>query len=173
MKRIKRIVGYALPIYLIQLVTSILPNAGWAIRLRGAFLRPFFKQCGKGLRVAKGVTLNNTENLTIGEHVYFGHYTWINAIGGCHIGSYTQIAPFTVIATSNHSWNGYSFCGTPKKGTIRIGNGSWVAAHCTITAGTIIGEGTIVAANSVLTANEYPAHSLLAGVPAKIIKYYG
>lgn len=173
MRRARRIIRYALPIYVIQLVTAILPNAGWATRLRGAFLRPFFRQCGKGLRVAKGVTLNNTECLTVGEYVYFGHYTWINATGGCHIGSYTQIAPFTVIASSNHSWNGYSFYGSPKKGPIRIGNGSWIASHCTITAGTTIGEGTLVAANSVLTAREYPSHSLLAGVPAKIIKYYG
>jgi acetyltransferase-like isoleucine patch superfamily enzyme len=51
-----------------------------------------------------------------------------------------------------------------------IGDDVWLGANVTILKGVRIGSGSIVAANSVVSAGDYPARSLLAGAPAKIIK---
>jgi acetyltransferase-like isoleucine patch superfamily enzyme len=50
-----------------------------------------------------------------------------------------------------------------------IGDGVWIGSRALIMKGVNIGDGAIVAAGSVVTKN-VPAHSMVAGVPAKIIK---
>jgi acetyltransferase-like isoleucine patch superfamily enzyme len=53
---------------------------------------------------------------------------------------------------------------------ISIGDDVWVGANATILKGARIGSGTIVAASTVVTAGDWPARSVLAGNPAKVIK---
>lgn len=169
MKRLKRIIRYSLPLYIVLLLTSVLPNAGWATRVRGVLISPFVGKCGTKFRVAKGVTLINTEGLSIGDNVYIGHNVWINSIGKCTINSNVLIGPMTLISTSNHQWNGNSFNGVSKTSPVVIGEGTWVASHCIITAGSEIGNGTLVAANTLVTG-KFPNHVLLAGTPCQIKK---
>lgn len=45
----------------------------------------------------------------------------------------------------------------------------WIGAKATILKGVTIGEGAVVAAGAVVT-KDVPAHSLVAGVPAKVVK---
>ncbi|WP_194242012.1 CatB-related O-acetyltransferase [Winogradskyella eckloniae] len=56
------------------------------------------------------------------------------------------------------------------KGDITIGNDVWVGAHSLILSGVKINDGAIIAANSVVT-KEVPAYAIVAGSPAKVIKY--
>lgn len=53
---------------------------------------------------------------------------------------------------------------------ILIGNNVWIGANATILKGVQIGDGCIVAAGAVVTKGDYPANSILAGNPAKIIQ---
>jgi maltose O-acetyltransferase len=53
---------------------------------------------------------------------------------------------------------------------ITIGDDVWVGANATILKGARIGSGSIVAANAVVTAGDWPARSVLAGNPAKVVK---
>lgn len=53
---------------------------------------------------------------------------------------------------------------------IIIGDNVWIGANTTILKGVEIGSGCVIAAHSVVTAGVYPANSLIAGVPAKVIK---
>ena len=55
------------------------------------------------------------------------------------------------------------------KGGIVIGDNVWIGDKCTILSGVSIGDGCIIAANSVVTQN-VPSYSVVAGVPARIIK---
>lgn len=54
--------------------------------------------------------------------------------------------------------------------SIIIGNDVWIGTRAIIMDGVQIGNGAIIAANSVVTKN-VPAYAIVAGVPAKIIKY--
>ena len=58
--------------------------------------------------------------------------------------------------------------GLTKKG-IKIHNDVWIAANCVILDGVEIGEGSIIAAGSVVAKN-VPPYSVVAGIPAKVIK---
>lgn len=56
-----------------------------------------------------------------------------------------------------------------KKSTITIGNDTWIGANATILPGVKIGNFCIIGALSVVT-RDIPDYSIVAGVPAKIIK---
>ena len=56
------------------------------------------------------------------------------------------------------------------KGNIVIGNDVWIGTHSVILSGAKINDGAIVAANSVVTG-EIPAYAIVAGAPAKVLKY--
>lgn len=53
---------------------------------------------------------------------------------------------------------------------LTIGNDVWIGANVTICRGVSIEDGAVVGANSVVT-NDVPAYSIVAGCPAKVIKY--
>jgi virginiamycin A acetyltransferase len=52
----------------------------------------------------------------------------------------------------------------------RIGNDVWIGANVIIRRGVTIADGAVVGAGAVVL-NNVPAYSIVAGVPAKIIKY--
>jgi acetyltransferase-like isoleucine patch superfamily enzyme len=54
---------------------------------------------------------------------------------------------------------------------IVIADNVWVGWNCTILKGVIIGENSIVAAGSVVTSGIYPPNCIIAGNPAKVVKY--
>jgi acetyltransferase-like isoleucine patch superfamily enzyme len=53
---------------------------------------------------------------------------------------------------------------------IVIGDDVWAGANSTVMKGARIGNGSIIAAGAVVLKGEYPAGSVLAGNPAKIVK---
>lgn len=52
---------------------------------------------------------------------------------------------------------------------IRIGNHVWIGNRAMILKGVTIGDGAIVAAGSIVI-KDVPAHAVVAGIPAKVIK---
>ncbi|TDE33719.1 DapH/DapD/GlmU-related protein, partial [Antarcticimicrobium sediminis] len=55
------------------------------------------------------------------------------------------------------------------KGPIFIEDNVWIGDKATILAGLTVGRGATVAANSVVTT-DVPSGSVVAGVPAKVIR---
>ncbi|XQZ55787.1 CatB-related O-acetyltransferase [Paracoccus yeei] len=51
----------------------------------------------------------------------------------------------------------------------KIGNDVWIGYGAYIRAGVTIGDGAIIAARAVVT-KDVPAYSIVAGVPAKVVK---
>lgn len=120
-----------------------------------------------------------------------GHHTSINgsntdiyaSINKVIIEPYTSIARNVTVQEFNHNYNtitSYSVLqnvfGEKKRqdiysnGDIIIGNDVWIGTHCVILSSAKINDGVIVAANSVVTG-EIPSYSIVAGSPARVIKY--
>jgi acetyltransferase-like isoleucine patch superfamily enzyme len=57
----------------------------------------------------------------------------------------------------------------PVAAPVIVGRGSFLGANVTVLPGVRIGEGSFVAAGSVVTA-DVPAHTLVAGIPAKALR---
>lgn len=53
---------------------------------------------------------------------------------------------------------------------IAIGNDVWIGANASVLPGIVIGDGAVIGAGSVVTKN-IPPYAIVAGNPAKIIKY--
>ena len=53
-------------------------------------------------------------------------------------------------------------------GTVRIGDGCWLGARVVILKDVTLGDRCVVGAGAVVTKS-YPAGSVIAGVPAKLI----
>lgn len=59
---------------------------------------------------------------------------------------------------------------TPPSDEITIGDNVWVGANVTILRGAQIGSNCVVATGSVVKGGVYPPNSVLAGIPAKVVK---
>ena len=153
-------------IYLIMLITSVLPNLLIINKLRGALVGRCIKKCGKGLSLASGVILNKSDRLILGDNVLIAHNSWINAVGGLTIGNGTIIGPMSVIVTSKHSFINGKATNIAEMNPINIGEGVWIASHAVITDGVTIGDGALIAAGAVVT-HDIPPQTMVGGVPAK------
>jgi virginiamycin A acetyltransferase len=117
----------------------------------------------------------------IGKYSSIGRYSKINhAI----IGNFCSISwDVTVGATSHplthlstHAFPYVSYAGgfvkssTQKKIVTYIGNDVWIGCNSVIMPGVRISDGAVVGAGSVVT-KDVPPYAVVAGVPAKIIKY--
>lgn len=106
----------------------------------------------------------------IGKGARVGHRPncIIQGRGTVYIGNYVGIGPNTVIISGNHSLTKQS--DVVRKETI-IGDNSWIASNCCVLAGVVLGPRTVVGAGSVVTKSFPEGFCVLAGNPAKIIKY--
>lgn len=105
-----------------------------------------------------------SNHLMIGNYCSIAHNVSF-LINLDHNYSYVSTYPIDKISSS---WK--HECFELNKGQIIIGNDVWIGRNATILDGVCIGNGAIVAANSVVTKN-VPPYAIVAGNPAKIVKY--
>lgn len=113
-------------------------------------------------------------SITIGNNCSINPYTIIYGHGkGVCIGNDVLIAGHTMIIPSNHNFSRndlpISHQGATSKGII-IENDVWIGTGCKILDGVRISKGAIIAAGSVVN-KDVPENTIVAGIPAKIIKY--
>jgi acetyltransferase-like isoleucine patch superfamily enzyme len=116
-----------------------------------------------------------------GGFIYIGNNCSINPFcviyghGGLKIGNNVRIAAHCTIIPANHIYANPSIPiveqGETMKG-IMIHDDVWIGAGAIILDGVEIGEGSVVAAGAVITKS-VPPYSVVAGVPARIIKKRG
>lgn len=166
---VKHQLRWALPLRAVQLATSWFPDNSVALRVRGALARPFIRKCGRGFQLGRDVTLLNTYALEVGDNVYVAKGAWLNAMGGLQLSDEVVIGPYVVISTLQHVFKDGSvrFGGSIAR-SVRIGKGSWLAAHASVKCGVSVGEGALVAANSCVVKDVEP-RTVVGGVPASTI----
>ena len=118
-------------------------------------------------------------NVTMGSNcsvqsyaVLVGYGTAEDKRGEIRIGNDVRIAPHVMMIAANHKFDDVSRPiakqGVERK-SIVIEDDVWIAGHANIMAGVTIGHGSVVAAGAVVT-HDVPPYSVVAGVPARVIK---
>ncbi len=120
-----------------------------------------------------GVLRNLGEGLVIGDNVGISQNCFIQVRGKVSIGNHVLFGPGVTVISENHIFKDpetpISMQGEERNGVI-IENGAWIGAKAVILDGVTIGENSIVAAGSIVN-KDVPAFAIVAGVPAKVIKY--
>lgn len=115
---------------------------------------------------------NAVGDVVIGEKSRVGLSNTI--IGPVRIGDNVNMAQNIVVSGLNHGYEDVSI--PPREqdcsmDQIVIEDNCWIGANVVITAGVKLAKHTVVAAGSVVTKS-FPGYSILAGNPARMIKYY-
>jgi acetyltransferase-like isoleucine patch superfamily enzyme len=119
-----------------------------------------------------GVLRNVGNRLKIGNNVGINHYCFIGVRGDIEIGDNVLFGPRVNIFSENHNFNDIEISIKNQgvtKGNTKIGNDVWIGANVSIMSGVTIGNGCVIAAGAVVTKN-VPDYSIVAGVPARIIR---
>ena len=141
-----------------------------------------FSQIDEYVRIDR---FNHLYYANIGRRSYTGQNT---VIMHTKIGAFCSIAWGVTIGPANHSYDRistHSFLYNNVDGIrpenedvaydrfsekCELGNDVWIGAGATILRDVVIGDGAIVASGAVVT-KDVPPYAIVAGVPAKVIKY--
>lgn len=110
--------------------------------------------------------------IRIGANSLIGELNVLRGQGGITIGDRVYTAPLVQLLAVNHI---YEDPGRPmiEQGItaegIVIEDDVWIGAGAIITDGVRIGKGAVVAAGAVVTT-DVPAHTVVGGVPARVLK---
>jgi len=110
--------------------------------------------------------------IRIGKDSLIGEYSVVRGQGGVFIGDRVYTSPFTQIIAVNHVFDDprrpFIDQGITAEGIV-IEDDVWLGAGAIVTDGVRIGRGAVVAAGAVVT-KDVPPHTVVGGVPAKVIK---
>jgi acetyltransferase-like isoleucine patch superfamily enzyme len=162
--------------------------------MRRILIRAMCKSAGHALQSGPGVVFKHPETMELGDKVFLGAQTMIQGRfdGTCRIGNHVWIGPHAyfdarhLVIEDYVGWGpgakvlGSSHTGDPidvpiiaTELTIKpvvIGYGADIGTNATILPGVHIGANSIVGAGAVVTA-DVPEYAVVAGVPAKVIRY--
>ena len=121
--------------------------------------------------IESGACINNAVgDVIIGDYTRVGLHNTI--IGPVNIGHHVNLAQGITVTALNHNFEDsekrideQGVCTTP----VVIEDDVWIGANAVILPGVRVGTHSVVAAGAVVT-KDVPPHSIVAGIPAKIIK---
>ena len=180
--RLKRLVDWLI-------MNPVQTRPRWYVRM----LAPLYQHRGKHSKIHRSVRMDTPpyRRFSLGDYSVVESYSCINnAVGDVIIGDHTRvglhntvIGPVTIgnhvnlaqgitVTALNHNFtekdmriDEQGVSTTP----VTIRDDIWIGANAVILPGVTIGDHSVVAAGAVVT-KDVPPHTLVAGVPAKIIK---
>ena len=141
----------------------------WSVRMDTPPYRSF--RLGRKSVIESYCCINNAVgDVTIGDHTRIGIHCTV--IGPVSIGNNVNLAQGITVTALNHNFEDVTRRideqGISTKPVV-IGDDVWIGANAVILPGVTIGRHVVVAAGAVVT-KDVPSFSLVAGVPAKVIK---
>ncbi|MFE7563196.1 sugar O-acetyltransferase [Kitasatospora sp. NPDC057500] len=108
-------------------------------------------------------------NTTFGKNVFVNQGCTFMDKGGIRIGNRVMIAPKVSLITGGHPLPLDERRDYLSFAPIVIEDNVWIGTAAVVTQGVTIGAGSVVAAGAVVT-HDVPGGTLVAGVPARVIK---
>ncbi|PZU14859.1 MAG: transferase [Chryseobacterium sp.] len=138
--------------------------------LKNIILRFCGISVGENSKVVGPIEMGTVATLAIGSNTWIGSGLKIYGNGNVIIGDNCDLAPDIAFVTGSHeigdekrrAGEGISF-------NIEIDNGCWIGARVTIAGNIKINTGSIVGTSALVNKDVFE-NTIVAGVPAKIIK---
>ena len=180
--KLKRVVDWLI-------MNQVQTRPRWYVRM----LAPLYQHRGRHAVIHRSVRMDTPpyRKFSLGDYSVVESYSCINnAVGDVIIGDYTRvglhntiIGPVTIGSHVNLAQGitvtalNHNFSETDKRideqgvstTPVTIDDDVWIGANAVILPGVSIGTHSVVAAGAVVT-KDVPPHSLVVGVPAKVIK---
>ena len=147
----------------------------WAIALRALLYAPFFRSFGKGVVIHDNVLFKYPSDISVGSNAHFGSGAVIVGKGGLAIGSDVLVGHGSKIVTTKHNFERTDIpirLQGISSSPVSIGNDVWLGFDVVILDGSNIGDGCVLAAGAV-AKGDFAKRSIVAGVPATIIRRRG
>lgn len=128
-------------------------------------------------RIGSHTHVESPERLALGDHVFIGHFNFIDASGGLTIETGCQITNHVSVLThSSHralrlereAYWGHAAPAGQQRAPVVLGAWSFVGPHSTIAPGTRLGAGVLVRAGSFVSGT-VPDFAVLEGQPARVV----
>ena len=127
------------------------------------------QQLDPSVRVLPPFHTDSGRNLRFGRNVFVNHGGTAMDLGGIAIGDDVMLGPNVQLISSSHPLDPAIRRAQITTAPIHISRGAWIAAGATVLQGVTVGDDAVVAAGAVVT-KDVPARTLVAGVPARIIR---
>jgi maltose O-acetyltransferase len=129
-----------------------------------------FKRCGENTFIQFPVRIEGANHIDVGNNVSINAFVHIWGQGNVTIGDDCLIASHVSINSVTHDTNAKLYRNSIVEKEVVIGNNVWIGSHAIILPGIKIGNNAIIGAGALVNKN-VPSGAVVAGVPAKIIKY--
>ena len=137
--------------------------------IREAFEELIGKPVGDSFNLIPPFYADNGLNITVGRAVFIGHECAFTGHAAISIGDQVMIAHKVNLVTAGHPVAPDKRRSYITAEPITIETNVWIGASATVLPGVTIGADSVVAAGAVVTRDVPPA-TLVAGVPAKVIR---
>jgi acetyltransferase-like isoleucine patch superfamily enzyme len=137
--------------------------------------RPWCVKIGRRFVAESDVYLkvvDDNARLEFGDFVFVGRGSEFDVIERVSVGDHTVIAPGCFITDHGHGMSPVARVDEQRgiAKPVTIGSDVWLGAKVVVVAGVSIGDGAVVGASSVVT-RDVPAMAVVAGVPARLLRY--
>ena len=120
-------------------------------------------------RVLGRVEIYFPHRLYVGRRVTINEGVFIQAKGVVCVEDHVHISPYVVINTGGLMIEKFADKRKHKYKKVVIKTGVWIGSNAIINPGVTIGEHSVIGSGAVVT-KDVPAYTVVAGVPAKVIK---
>jgi virginiamycin A acetyltransferase len=107
------------------------------------------------------------DRLVVGRFCSIAHGATFILNGGNHLTQTVSSYPFAIFG---QGWEHAMPERWPNKGDITVGHDVWIGYEATLLPGVTVGHGAVIAAKSVV-ASDVPPYAIVAGNPARVIRY--
>lgn len=156
-----------------KLPYSLTPIFGTVSRkLRSRLVSGVLESAGDGVNIERGAWFGSGKGIVIGSGSGIGLDCVL--MGPVTLGSNVMMGPRCLLVSSAHRMDDLTVPmakqGMTPPDPIHVEDDVWIGGHVVILPGVTVGRGAVVAAGSVVT-KDVPAYAIVAGNPARVIRY--